>query len=205
VTLRLALRGRSGRAATTSVAIVVVAACWAAAVFAQQQPQNRAAAPAALSKDQLDFFEQKIRPIFTNNCYKCHSPANGSPQGGLELDWKGGWEQGGNDGPVIVPGDPDKSLLIQAVRYTEQWLQMPPGGKLSNDQINDLVRWVRMGAPDPRTTRPAATISYGGSGKNHWAFKPVSKPAPPAVKSQGWVANDIDRFVLAKLEANGMS
>jgi hypothetical protein len=188
-------------------AVAIYLSCFGAVAFrvSAQQPQSRAAAPAALSKDQLEFFEEKIRPVFTANCYKCHSPATGTPQAGLELDWKGGWEQGGVDGPVIVPGDPDKSLLIQAVRYTDKGLQMPPGGKLSNDQINDLVKWVRMGAPDPRTTRPAATISYGGSGKNHWAFKPVAKPAPPAVKTPGWVVNDIDRFVLAKLEANGMS
>ena len=207
MTSRLRNSSRRGRVALAAAAVVFACGFSAVAfgVSAAQQPQNRAAASAALSKDQLDFFEQKIRPIFTNNCYKCHSPANGTPQGGLELDWKGGWEQGGTDGPVIVPGDPDKSLLIQAVRYTEKWLQMPPGGKLSNDDISDLVKWVRMGAPDPRTTRPVGTVSYGGSGKNHWAFKPVTKPAIPAVKNQGWAANDIDRFVLAKLEANGMS
>ena len=159
-----------------------------------------------LTKDQLDFFESKIRPIFADNCYKCHSPSKGVPKAGLELDWKGGWQKGGGYGPVIVPGDPDKSELIQAVRYTDSNLQMPPDGKLSAEQVNDLVAWVRMGAPDPRTTRPAGdVVAYGGSGKNHWSFKPVTKPLPPAVKNQSWVKNDIDRFVLAKLEASGMS
>jgi hypothetical protein len=107
----------------------------------------------------------------------------------------------------LIPGDPDKSLLIQAVRYTDPGLQMPPNGKLSSDQINDLVAWVRMGAPDPRTTRPAANggVTYGGSGKNHWAFKPVTKPPLPSVKNESWVKNDVDRFVLAKLEENGMT
>ena len=108
-----------------------------------------------LTKEQLDFFENKIRPIFTDNCYKCHSPSKGTPKAGLELDWKGGWQKGGGYGPVIIPGDPDKSELIQAVRYTDSNLQMPPDGKLSTDQINNLVTWVRMGALDPRTTRPA--------------------------------------------------
>ena len=191
---------------STLALLIAGACCFGSIAFgvSAQQPANRAAT-AAPSKDQLQFFEEKIRPIFANNCFKCHSSANGTPQAGLELDWKGGWEEGGLSGPVIVPGDPDKSLMIQAVRYTDRQLQMPPGGKLSNSQINDLVAWVRMGAPDPRTTRPASTVSYGGSGKNHWAFKPVSKPAPPAVKNQAWAANDIDRFVLARLEASGMS
>src|SRR5262247_1093542 len=79
-----------------------------------------------LTKAQVDFFEGKIRPIFANNCYKCHSPANGAPMSGLELDWKGGWEQGGLSGPAIMPGNPDKSLLILAVRYSDPELQMPP-------------------------------------------------------------------------------
>jgi hypothetical protein len=161
---------------------------------------------AAPTKDQLDFFESRIRPIFAGNCYQCHSGAVSPPKGGLELDWKGGWETGGDSGRAIVPGDPDKSLLIQAVRYTDPGLHMPPGGKLSDAQINDLVTWVRMGAPDPRTSRPTpAATAYGGRGKEHWAFKPVTKPTPPTVKNTAWVKNDIDRFVEAKLEAGGMT
>jgi hypothetical protein len=163
---------------------------------------------AALSKDQLDFFESRIRPIFANNCYQCHSGSANPLKAGLELDWRGGWEKGGASGPAIVPGDPDKSLLIHAIRYTDLGLQMPPAGKLSDAQISDLVTWVRMGAPDPRATRPTPTAgapSYGGQGKNHWAFKPVTKPAPLAVKNAAWVKNDIDRFVQAKLEASGMT
>jgi hypothetical protein len=162
---------------------------------------------AELPKGQLDFFENKIRPIFADNCYKCHSPANGKVKGGLELDWKGGWEKGGDSGPALVAGDPEKSLLIKAVRYTDPDLQMPPkGDKLSPGQVNELVAWVKMGAPDPRLTRP----NYGamvatGSGTNHWAFKPLSKAAPPSVKNEAWVKNDIDRFVLAKLEAAGLT
>ncbi|HKS36116.1 MAG TPA: c-type cytochrome domain-containing protein, partial [Verrucomicrobiae bacterium] len=144
------------------------------------------------TKAQLDFFENKIRPIFAENCSKCHSPAKGKIKGELELDWKGGWEKGGEKGPAIVPGDPEKSLLIKAVRYTDPDLQMPPKGeKLSETQVNDLVAWVKMGAPDPRTARPAAapaTAQYDGDkGKDHWAFKPVKKPSPPAVKNQTWV------------------
>jgi hypothetical protein len=157
------------------------------------------------NKDQLEFFESKIRPILVNRCYKCHSPSTGLPKSSLELDWKGGWERGGSYGPAIIPGDPEKSLLISAIRYDGD-LEMPPDGKLSTAQINDLVAWVRMGAPDPRGVRPAGNaINYGGNGKNHWAFKPVAKPAPPTVKNTTWIKNDVDRFVLARLEAGGMT
>jgi mono/diheme cytochrome c family protein len=168
-------------------------------------PQTVSTTAQTLTKDQLSFFESRIRPIFAGNCYKCHSASAGTPRAGLELDWKGGWEKGGSYGPVIVPGNPDRSALIQAVRYTDTGLQMPPGGRLSTAQVDDLVAWVRMGAPDPRTTRPGDSVTYGGNGKNHWAFKPVTNPTPPRVKNESWVANDIDRFVLAKLEANSMA
>ena len=162
---------------------------------------------AAPNQAQIDFFENKIRPIFAENCYKCHSPAKGKIKGGLELDWKGGWEKGGDSGPAIVPGDPEKSLLIKAVRYTDPDLQMPPKGeKISPAQVNDLVTWVKMGAPDPRKSRPeSAKAEYGGNGKDHWAFKPVTKPAPPLAKNEAWVKNDVDRFIIAKLEENGLT
>src|SRR5439155_3867197 len=178
---------------------------WVVALFACAVVSVRAGEP---TKAQVDFFENKIRPIFAGNCYKCHSPAEGKIKGGLELDWKGGWEKGGENGPVIVPGSPEQSRLIQAVRYTDPKLQMPPKGeKLSETQISDLVAWVRMGAPDPRTTRPAETTAgeYGGNGKDHWAFKLVKKPALPGVQNDSWVRNDIDRFILAKPEANSMT
>src|SRR5262249_50286779 len=147
----LTLRGR--RFLLPGIVSVIAACVLTFAAFGLPQAP-KAAEP--LTKAQLDFFEGKIRPIFANNCYKCHSPANGAPMSGLELDWKGGWEQGGLSGPAIVPGDPEKSLIIHAVRYTDPELQMPPNNaKLSTDQVNDLVAWVRMGAPDPRTTRPS--------------------------------------------------
>ena len=176
--------------------------------LAQSPVANPAAsqAPSAPSKDQLDFFESRIRPIFTAKCYQCHSGSVNPPKGNLELDWQGGWQTGGDSGPAVVPGDPDKSLIIHAVRYTDPSLHMPPSGKLSDAEISDLIAWVRMGAPDPRTTRPVAGVaSYGGRGKEHWAFKPVTKPSLPAVKNTAWIKNDIDRFVEAKLEASGMT
>jgi mono/diheme cytochrome c family protein len=182
------------------LAFVALIVLWRAAQY-----PTLAAEP---TKSQLDFFENKVRPIFAGNCYQCHSPAKGKVKGELELDWKGGWERGGENGPVIVPGDPEKSRLIRAVGYTDPDLQMPPkGDKLTEAQINDLVAWVKMGAPDPRTVRPAAAAAagaYARDGKDHWAFKPVKKPALPAVQNESWIKNDVDRFILAKLEGNGM-
>jgi len=197
-------RFQSRRRLLLIISTLIATSCLAIAVFGLPQAPKPAE---PLTKAQLDFFEGKIRPIFANNCYKCHSPSNGAPMAGLELDWKGGWQQGGSSGPAIIPGNPDKSLLILAVRYSDQELQMPPNNaRLSDDQVKDLVAWVRMGAPDPRATRPAGnTAKYGGSGKNHWAFKPLTKSVPPSVKNESWIKNDVDRFVLAKLEASGMT
>jgi mono/diheme cytochrome c family protein len=163
---------------------------------------------AGISAADLQFFESKIRPIFANHCFKCHSTQAESARGGLLLDTREGVLAGGNTGPALVAGKPDESLLIQAIRYKDEDLQMPPKGeKLSDDQIATLTEWVRRGAPDPRinlqikgTDNPA----YAGVGKNHWAFKPVKKPAVPEVKNAAWVKNPIDNFVLARLEANGM-
>ena len=130
---------------------------------------------------------------------------SGKVKAGLELDWKGGWEKGGDSGVAIVPGDPEKSLLIKAVRYTDPDLQMPPKGeRLSAAEVTELVNWVKAGAPDPRTNRPSTEAPSGPSGKAHWSFQPVKRPAVPHLKNDAWAHNDVDRFILAKLEANGL-
>ena len=109
---------------------------------------------------------------------------------------------GGNTGPALVPGKPDDSLLIQAVRYKDEDLQMPPKGeKLTDQQIADLTEWVRRGAPDPRT---GAVRKGSGVGRAHWSFQPVQKPVVPSVKQTDWVRNPIDNFVLSRLEEAGM-
>lgn len=152
----------------------------------------------------LDFFEKKIRPLLVENCYKCHSAQSDKIKGGLLLDTREGLLKGGDSGPAIVPGEPDKSLLIKAVRYNDEKLQMPPKDKkLPSEQIADLEAWVKMGAPDPRTAQPAMVGSQLAA-KNHWAFQPVKQPAVPEVKDEGWVQNPVDAFILTKLEAKGM-
>jgi mono/diheme cytochrome c family protein/cytochrome c553 len=160
-----------------------------------------------LSKGQADFFESKVRPVLAANCFKCHSTEGGKVKGGLLLDSRDGWMKGGENGTVIVPGDPAKSRLITAISYTDGDLQMPPKGeKLSAKEIADLTAWVKMGAPDPRTSAAGSKLTgLNDKAKAHWAYQPVRRPAVPAVKDASWVKSPVDAFVLAKLEQNQMA
>jgi mono/diheme cytochrome c family protein len=169
---------------------------------------DTATAPRPLAANDLQFFESKIRPIFASKCYDCHSKGADKVRGGLLLDTREAILHGGNSGPALVAGNPNESLLIKAIRYTDEDLQMPPKGeKLSEQEIADLTEWVRRGAPDPRSVAAQGSSgkSYGGVGRAHWAFQPVKKPAVPAVQNSSWVKNPVDNFVLAKLEAAGMT
>jgi hypothetical protein len=150
----------------------------------------------------VEFFESKIRPVLADNCYKCHSQTSEKLKGGLLLDTKAGLLKGGDTGPAIVPGDPEKSLLIKAVRYQDEDLQMPPKNKkLPPEQIAALEQWVKMGAPDPRTggTNIAAG-AIADKAKGHWAFKSITFPSAPKVKNTKWPQTSVDNFILAKLE-----
>lgn len=160
----------------------------------------------SLTRAQTDFFENKVRPVLVNNCYKCHSQQSAKIKGGLLLDSQTGWQKGGDNGPVIVPGNPDKSPLIKAVRYTDENLQMPPKDqKLSDAQIADLVTWVKMGAPDPRVGNAAGTNQYANAvARDHWSFKPIQNPTVPELADNPWVKTPIDAFVLTKLQASGL-
>jgi hypothetical protein len=156
------------------------------------------------TRSQIEFFENKVRPVLANHCYKCHSQKAEKVKGGLTLDTREGVLAGGNSGPVIVSGDPDKSPLIAAVRYTNPDLQMPPKGeKLSEAQVADLVAWVKMGAPDPRVAS-VAQKTWVDPSKKHWAFQPVAKPEVPKVKDGGWAKTDVDKFIVARLAEKGM-
>src|SRR5580704_9493158 len=181
--------------------IAVVAACLAAGGV----NGVIAATPPEATKEQIQFFENKIRPILTDNCYKCHSHEAPKLKGGLSVEFHESLLKGGETGPAIVPGDPDKSLLIKAVRYTDPDLQMPPKDKkLSDEQINDLVTWIKMGAPDPRTMGATYAKTWNKSEREHWSFKPIKKSPVPAVKDTNWCATPVDNFIVAKLEENGM-
>src|SRR5213594_3752301 len=127
-----------------------------------------------------DLFENKIRPILATKCYMCHSSTLKSPMAGLVLDTKAGLLKGGATGPVLVPGKPAESRLLQALRYTDPHLQMPPSGKLADPVIADFERWIAAGAPDPRTDSAPGTQTPAplkgmsiDAGRNWWAFQPV--------------------------------
>jgi hypothetical protein len=158
------------------------------------------------TKDGLEFFEKNVRPILAEHCYKCHSIAEKTSKGGLILDSRDGMLKGGDEGPAVVPGNPAKSLLLRAITYTDNELQMPPkkaGGKIPDAKIKVLQDWVKMGAPAPVGAGDKLT-GLSQKARDHWAFKPVVKPAVPEVKNKLWVHNPIDAFVLAKLEAVGL-
>ena len=161
------------------------------------------AAPAA--PEAADFFENKIRPVLANNCYACHT---NSEMGGLRVDSREALLKGGKSGPAVMPGDPEKSLLIQAVRQTGD-LKMPKGGKLKAQDVAALADWVKMGAPWPETaqTIPVSKtkqFTVSPEQRKFWSFQPLREPELPQVKEKSWAKTSIDRFVLAKLESEGM-
>ena len=158
-----------------------------------------------------DFFEKKIRPVLSENCYECHSAKSKSLKAGLLLDRKAGWERGGKNGTVIVPGEPSKSILMNALRYDNHDLQMPPSGKLSETVVADFEKWIAMGAQDPRNSSMEEVFAVGGlkaksleEGRKFWAFKPINLPSLPDVQTDEWVQNEIDAFILKRFEEKGL-
>lgn len=155
---------------------------------------------------QLEFFEKRVRPILTESCYRCHSAEAEKLKGGLLLDTHEALLKGGETGPAIVPGDPAQSRMIEAVRWENPDLQMPPRRKLSDTQIADLTEWVRQGAPWPAgpAPRPAASdkAAEANRAREHWAFQPVSSQPPPAVASAA--AHPVDAFIEARLTERGL-
>jgi hypothetical protein len=168
--------------------------------FLAAVPSARAAVNAQIPPEQLDFFENKIRPILANHCLECHSAEKGKTKGSFSMDTREEILKGGEAGPALKPKDVKGSTIIKAVTWEDD-LQMPPKKKLSNEQIEDLKKWVAMGAPDPR--EPSKTAAKTDK-KSHWAFQPIPKVTPPTPKNAAWCNNAIDKFVLAKLEEKEM-
>ena len=152
-----------------------------------------------------EFFELRVRPVLAKNCYTCHTD---SQMGGLRLDSRERVLKGGSSGPAILPGDAEHSLLIQAVNQTHARLKMPPGGKLTDDEIACLKAWVNAGAVWPETgpviaAKPEYKIT--AEQRAFWAFQPVRNPKLPEVRNAAWAKGPIDRFILAGLEARGLT
>lgn len=149
----------------------------------------------------LDFFEAKIRPMLIKHCYQCHSAkaaAEKTLKGGLLLDTRAGLLTGGESGPAIVPGKPEESILIGALRHES--FKMPPKNKLPDSLIGHFEKWIEIGAPDPRDGAAISTASVDfESGREHWAFQKLQPITPPAVRARGWIQNAVDQFVLARL------
>lgn len=184
--------------------LFILSALGCAAVRADEAPQS----VPPITDQQRDFFEQEVRPILVGKCYECH--AGREVSGGLLLDSKNGLRKGGDSGSAIVVGDPDASLLIEAVRYQNPDLQMPPKNALSAAEIASLERWVAMGAPDPREDAvvsggPRPTGMSIEDGRKFWSFRPVADPPLPEVDEENWVRSPVDAFVLSKLESMGLS
>ncbi|MFN8060473.1 MAG: PSD1 and planctomycete cytochrome C domain-containing protein [Vicinamibacterales bacterium] len=160
----------------------------------------------AAAATQPDFFETKVRPILVNSCYDCHRD---DASGGLRVDSREALLKGGKSGPAIVPGDPDGSLLVAAVRQTTK-LKMPQGGKLDAGEIDALVAWVKAGAEWPTASTAALTpkareFEIKPEHRAFWSFQPLHAPPAPAVSHASWPKSDIDRFVLARLEKEGLT
>jgi hypothetical protein len=161
--------------------------------------------------EQIDFFEQRIRPVLANECYECHGPAK--QKGGLRLDFRAGLLKGGDSGPALVPGDSKASLIMQSIRHEIADSEMPKKRpKLADAVIADFAGWVDQGAPDPRDQPAAATAVSKAADweatfearKDWWSFKPVRLPTLPAVTNGAWSDHPVDRFLLAKMEERGL-
>ncbi|HYV32088.1 MAG TPA: DUF1549 domain-containing protein, partial [Candidatus Binatia bacterium] len=183
-------------------------AVWLGLWLGAQSMAGAAADPASAG---LEFFEKKIRPLLVAHCYQCHSAESKKSQGGLLLDSIGGLLKGGESGPAIVPGAPDRSLLLKTVRQKDRDLHLQQQHKkLSDRQVAQLVQWVRMGAPWPGTDpaksqRPVKTATeIRQKDRAWWAFQPIHRPPAPLSNLKSPISNPIDAFVVAELEANGL-
>jgi hypothetical protein len=150
------------------------------------------------SPAELRFFETHVRPVLATRCYRCHAAEK--QKGGLRLDSREGLLAGGDSGPVVVPGKPQESLLISAVGYADEALQMPPNEKLPEREIEPLRQWVLQGA-----AYPDIAASPADDGGDFWSFQSPRDPSVPSVKDSNWPRSPLDNFILAELERRALS
>ncbi len=194
-------RGRSRRLFATVVGLAFLAGLASA-------PMARAQQGLGDDAEGVEFFEKLIRPVLVERCLACHGARVKKPKGGLVLEDRAAMLKGGDSGPVIVPGDPESSLLIEAIRYTGESLRMPPKGRLAPPEVAAFESWVKRARPAPASrahdivkstaTRPAGPATPS----DHWAFQPPREPLVPS--SSGSALGPIDAFLLAELEKRGL-
>jgi hypothetical protein len=160
-------------------------------------------------REGVEFFEKRIRPVLRERCQACHGDRAGEAKGGLRLDSRAALLRGGDSGPAVVPGDPERSRLIAAIRYLDADLRMPPKVKfrLSASEVADFEHWVRKGAPDPREDGATAPSRNGpdlAAARRFWSFQALAEPPLPAVGAKDWPRNSVDHFILARLEERGL-
>jgi len=159
----------------------------------------------ALAADEagVEFFEKNVRPVLVQHCYECHGPDK--QEANLQVDTVGGMLRGGDQGPAVVPGDPDASLLVKGLRYDDIDFQMPPKGKLAAEKIAAIEKWIKSGAAAPADEKKTAAAPKKkfdlAERAKHWCFQPLAKTATPTVRDTAWAGTDVDRYILAKLEA----
>jgi len=195
---------------------------WLLLAVAATSPVDVAAGDLRPTTDKVDtareeFFEARVRPVLASRCLKCHGAEQ--HKGGLRLDARDAMLRGGEMGPVVVLGKPEESPLIEAIRYGGE-VQMPPKGKLKDEEIAALTEWVKQGARWPAvrpgvgvrtvtstdsTAGTTSTVAMSAQGRMLWSLQPVRNPAPPPVRDDTWPGSPIDRFILAKLEQNGLA
>src|SRR5690606_31804147 len=157
----------------------------------------------ASPEDGLRFFEERIRPVLAEKCHSCHSADAEKLNGSLQLDHLEHLLAGGDTGPALVAGEPDASLLIEAIAHGNPDLRMPPKEKLPDSVVEDFRQWIAGGVPwpeepVPKTGEKAAgkTFDLEQRRAEHWSWRPVVKPEPPAVKDAAWPRSPVDAFLL---------
>lgn len=181
-----------------TLATVALLLCWFALVFTSHATADEAA--------DLVFFQNEVLPILKNRCYECHSHESGKSNGGLVVDSKAALLTGGDSGAAIAVGDPERSLLIKAVRRLDPDTAMPPEEALAAAEVRVLEQWIRRGAPDSR--KPTSAIDPFAEilrkAQSHWSLQPVTKPQPPAPVDAAWRRNVIDDFIVGQQRDQGL-
>ncbi|MCI0699552.1 MAG: DUF1549 domain-containing protein, partial [Planctomycetia bacterium] len=177
---------------------------------ASAQPKTSSTFVDKPTADQLAFFEKKIRPVLVDHCYKCHSAEAEKVKAEFFLDTRDGLRKGAAGGPPIIPGSPEKSKLIAALKHRNPETAMPPKGKLPDSVIADFETWIKMGAPDPRDGKAVAVgpkyVVDIEKGRQFWSFVAPKNVSPPELQKPKFeIRSDIDKFIATKWEEKGLT